>query len=773
MQAWLTQFFINSSFVLPWGAALVASPIIIHLINRLRYRRVRFAAMEFLLQSEKRNRRRLLIEQLLLLLLRILIVLALLALIARLILDPSQMSLFRGQKVHHFVVLDDSGSMRAVSSGQSAFQDAKDVLQTFVREGVNLAVNQQLTLVLLSDPDQPLYAQRDMDDKLLREIEQKLDNLEASYVAGDFAAAIQSAKKSLLSEKDSRKQLHLISDFRSADWNDQPAVGQAIQEANDDEIAVNLVRVVDEPQGNLAITNLTGDFHLAVVKIPTQMSVSVKNYSNKVINDVRVSIEQDGVKLPLNIVIDKIEADQEVTQDFSVIINEPGKHQLRLSIPADTLVSDNERFVALDVADDNKVLLVNGQPGHPQADYLHDAISADPTLTGINTVIDTVDYLRRKPLDEFGCIFMLNVSEIPSDAIVPLEAYVENGGGLAWYVGDAVYTDFYNEKLYQDGSGLFPVPLGETWSELNRNDLTADAPDLSFVNHPVFRIFAGQDNPFVDGVTINKYFPVADDWERDDNKRNNGVTTIATLRNSQPFMFEHRYGKGRVITCLTTAGPDWNDWANGQYSAPSYVVMNIELQRYLSDRKRSLPSRIVGKNLTGQLDPREYLETVEITVPGENGPRVIPIKASAQASDQPDADQTATDAATESAETADTAESVPLWTYEYNQTDYPGVYQVKQTDQNQQPIVNWFAYNVPGQESDLAIATNEEIADRAGNPSALTIQNKGQLKWIEGKDAGQEARTVLLILLVVFFLCEQLLAFRLSFHPTQKAGAIA
>ena len=156
MQAWLTQFFINSSFVLPWGAALVASPIIIHLINRLRFRRVRFAAMEFLLQSEKRNRRRLLIEQLLLLLLRILIVLALLALIARLVLDPSQMSLFRGQKVHHFVVLDDSGSMRAVSSGKASFEDAKDVLRTFVRKGADLAVNQQLTLVLLSDPDQPL-----------------------------------------------------------------------------------------------------------------------------------------------------------------------------------------------------------------------------------------------------------------------------------------------------------------------------------------------------------------------------------------------------------------------------------------------------------------------------------------------------------------------------------------------------------------------------------------------------------------------------------------
>src|SRR5262249_41672713 len=49
------------------GGSLVSVPIIIHLINRLRYRRIRWAAMEFLLKAQKRNRRRLIIEQIILL----------------------------------------------------------------------------------------------------------------------------------------------------------------------------------------------------------------------------------------------------------------------------------------------------------------------------------------------------------------------------------------------------------------------------------------------------------------------------------------------------------------------------------------------------------------------------------------------------------------------------------------------------------------------------------------------------------------------------------
>src|SRR5450755_3128252 len=68
------EFFVNPWFMAA-GGALVSSPILIHLINRMRFKRVRWAAMEFLLKSQKRNRRRLIIEQLILLLLRILLVL--------------------------------------------------------------------------------------------------------------------------------------------------------------------------------------------------------------------------------------------------------------------------------------------------------------------------------------------------------------------------------------------------------------------------------------------------------------------------------------------------------------------------------------------------------------------------------------------------------------------------------------------------------------------------------------------------------------------------
>src|SRR5213595_2267578 len=91
------------------GGAAVSVPVIIHLINRMRFRRIRWAAMEFLLKSQKRNRRRLIIEQLLLLALRCLLVLLVVVLVSRYL--GFSFGFFQQQNTLHVVVLDDTLSM--------------------------------------------------------------------------------------------------------------------------------------------------------------------------------------------------------------------------------------------------------------------------------------------------------------------------------------------------------------------------------------------------------------------------------------------------------------------------------------------------------------------------------------------------------------------------------------------------------------------------------------------------------------------------------------
>ncbi len=99
------------SFLYPpllWGLALVALPALIHLINLLRHRTVRWGAMEFLLKSHKRQRHWLWLKQLLLLLSRMAAV-ALAALVAAQWVAPKQWSFLLGvAATRHSVLLDDS-----------------------------------------------------------------------------------------------------------------------------------------------------------------------------------------------------------------------------------------------------------------------------------------------------------------------------------------------------------------------------------------------------------------------------------------------------------------------------------------------------------------------------------------------------------------------------------------------------------------------------------------------------------------------------------------
>src|SRR5215212_10184723 len=105
----MMSFFLNP-WVMAAGVALAVSPIIIHLIILMRFRRVQWAAMEFLLKAQKKMRRKKILEQLILLLLRILLVLLAGLLFARFLgLNPEEGKETR--PVMHVVVLDNTPSM--------------------------------------------------------------------------------------------------------------------------------------------------------------------------------------------------------------------------------------------------------------------------------------------------------------------------------------------------------------------------------------------------------------------------------------------------------------------------------------------------------------------------------------------------------------------------------------------------------------------------------------------------------------------------------------
>ncbi len=116
-------------FGAPWWLLATAAgsiPLIIHLLNRRRFKRITWAAMEFLLAAIQKNRRRMKLENLLVLLLRI----AVLVLLALAFAQPflgkdNPLKLGGGVRVCRIFILDDSYSMGYQSGTGTPFDLAK------------------------------------------------------------------------------------------------------------------------------------------------------------------------------------------------------------------------------------------------------------------------------------------------------------------------------------------------------------------------------------------------------------------------------------------------------------------------------------------------------------------------------------------------------------------------------------------------------------------------------------------------------------------------
>ena len=150
--------------LLMWGMLLGSIPIIIHLLNRRRYRRVDWAPMRQLRLTIRRNRRRVQIEQWLLLLVRVALPLLLFLFLARPVLNPTGLeSWLQGTgRASQVVLLDDSLSMGYASAGPSAFARGREVAGALLEA---VRPQDRCTLVTTSAPRTPIFHEAEGADR--------------------------------------------------------------------------------------------------------------------------------------------------------------------------------------------------------------------------------------------------------------------------------------------------------------------------------------------------------------------------------------------------------------------------------------------------------------------------------------------------------------------------------------------------------------------------------------------------------------------------------
>lgn len=544
------------------GLGVAAVPVVIHLINRRKARLHRFAALEFVLRSQKRTARKWKIKQFLLLLVRTLAILAIPLALARPYLSlagGTVASLPGGVPASVVFVVDDSMSMAWDEGSGSLIEQALGE----VRQAVgNLGEGDNAAIILAGSPARAVVPELTFDRAALLAA---LDEVTAAHRSTALAGALGLAWGLLETSALEARRVVVLTDAQAAGFDlaklPWPAGGGPqviIRDLTRGELRANraVVGVQAAPapeagpfawrfQVSVAAAGMTeggraGDDAAEVAAVETQVSLEV---DGRVVAQGFVSPSPGDVEI----------------KTFTAPIGGDGVRRGRVLLgPAggggDGLRLDDERAFSLRVRPSLQVLVVNGDPRTiPYSDevfYLEKALLPGAGAgSRLRPRVVQTSALASMDLAGVDVVFLANVGEAPPGAASTLESWVRRGGGLIVSAGDRMAGP---GGRWMDG--LLPAPV----RGVRRLGRDTGAPPVRLgpppAGLPMFDLFRGTAGEGLRAATFDRYLLVS---PGPDDQR----TTLLSFGDGAPALLERQLGEGRVLLLTSTVDRDWSDLA--------------------------------------------------------------------------------------------------------------------------------------------------------------------------------------------------------------------
>lgn len=582
--------------MLGWLAA-AAAPILIHLWNRRRYREMSWAAMEYLLAALRHNRRRMSLEQLLLLLLRTSAIVLVVLAVAEPVVQGFGLAAAPGERTHRLIVLDGSFSMAYRPTDRTRFDRAREIAAKIVDQSDE---GDGFSLVLMSSPPRvvvgtPAIGRRDF----LRELE----NLELPHATADLPGTLSKVEEVINTARReapwlARHEIFFLTDLGRVGWDLSrlEAVAVADFHKRSERLAESaqfmLIDLGQPDAENLAVTSMHADEPYATLAKDYQVHAQIKNFGRQPHTGLPVTLLADGRRVKQQHV--DLGPGGEATTTFSYRFDTPGDHTLEVRIDGDRLDVDNHRWLSAPVKESLRVLCVDGRSSGDSdwgaARYLAAALApaGDVGRSLVRPEVRPESALEEAPLGQYDCVFLANIAQFTANEARILDAYLQSGGSLVFFLGDQVRADRYNEVLGGAGQGgvrILPARLGQIVREPTR--LTAD------FQHPILQPFRGQQGQGGLLTTpIGTYFELT---VPEGSKANSPLRTAS----GRPLIVEEPIHRSHVFLVATSADKSWTAmplW-------PSFVPIIQEMVAYSVSAQTDQRNLMVGEPLTGWLPP--------------------------------------------------------------------------------------------------------------------------------------------------------------------------
>ncbi|HEV3446884.1 MAG TPA: VWA domain-containing protein [Gemmataceae bacterium] len=702
-------------------AGSASIPIIIHLLNRKRFRIVTWAAMRFLLAAQKKNTRRMRIEQLVLLAVRTLIVLLLVcamasvmpwseSLWARLFPESAVRAAAGGRRTHKILVLDGSFSMAARVGDSTCFERARSAANKLLQEA---PAGDGFSVVLMAAPPRRVVPEPSDD---ARKAAEEVRALRLPHGNADLAATLSAVEDMVRHSpvKFEDREVYFFTDAQRSTWTARQSGNTAeLLQKIQSRARTILVDVGVEGLSNVAVTNLILGVPYVTTGAATPITAALHNYGSEVRGQLRVDLyigkaRAGATDPPFGFqLVGQSNVDLQPGQsavNFNYQFTTPGDYALQVRLENDALELDDTRSVIVTVKESVPVMLVNGKPASELYDrateWLFDALNPFPSAQTPRNVPARPRTVTESQfadaalgdLSPYDCVFLCDVPRLGAPEVRRLETHLHRGGGVVFCLGPRVDLESYNRLLYRNGEGILPARL------LGKQQ----APDKRFFNffaeektyhEPPLDAFAGErDRLSLLGARFTQYMraelpsrgrarkilsfmPEVSSASASAMERGNGLP----LPLGDPAVVEWSRYRGRVLLFTSTVNMDWTTWP----ISPSFPAMMQELLHFAVAGRLREQAAVVGEPLRDF--PQSAGAGLDVTVHTPEG----------------------------RTETAHTEAHEDIGVLNWTDTDVSGVYRITI---GQHPQDYLFAVNVPTTtevqsacESDLARTNQTEL----------------------------------------------------------------
>lgn len=605
--------FANAAMLFGLGAASI--PIIIHLLNRRKFRETHWAAMQFLLAAIRKNYRRVRIEQLLLLAIRtLLVVLVVLAMAKPFLESLGAIPVLTGQRTHRVLVLDGSLSMAYAPAETARFDQAKTLAAQLVKDARR---GDAISIVLMADPPRVVIGDPSANhDEVLKE----LSAVTLPHGGTDLTGTFEAIDRVLAVSSIPQKEVVFLTDLQAASWRAGAKGDEALKRTiaklesrRCRSVVIDLGKAGGENRAVTSVRLSRAASPIVTVGTSTTIEATIRNFGPTSLPATRVHFLVDGQVWPEQAV--DLPVGEDVPVSFTPTFGAPGEHLVEVQIDPDALKLDDRRWLAIPVREHLRVLLVDGDPKtqvfQAETDYLDQALNPSEESPGtpspIKTEVVAEGQLARNDLNPYDAVVLCNIAQFTETEVAALDAYLKQGGGVVIFGGDQVVADNYNRFLYADGKGILPAAIGATAGSPDLKNLAAHTFNPLGYRHPIVMPFSGATPAVTAGLTEVRTWQ----YHKLQLPKDSSAQVALAFETDDPAIIETTRHRGIVIQVATSADAGWNNWPLHRSYPP---IMERIVYEAASGRMSERNIR-VGQPLDQALPPAGAEAAVTVTRP--------------------------------------------------------------------------------------------------------------------------------------------------------------